>query len=410
MKIIHFITSIDSADIYPAEYMSALLRCMGTAAEVHLATFRTADIPSVAPATLHLFDYPSNIASLSFSRKFKQLTDTLRPDIIHIHGCWDRSLWDVTRIAKAADVPLVLSPHGALEPAILKTFFLTRRLPRLVAYQYRTALNADVLLSSTQTEEENLSNLLWNRHIAVIPDPRLTPGVSYGEVSESLLALYRKTIDSTCRYRSLEEKEKEVVKALLREGTAHTDEPLQTPSETTSTMLQLSDKAWRKLLIIAHDNHVDNIIGDGAMRLGIKIPTIDMQHIDRFDHVTKDVPLTLPADKLLYLNPLQKAKLNDIGDAKVKRLVILLLNTRHLVTRDEINLGHLSQLYQYMKYENYDEDIFTQSLPLFRLKAFVERTEMVLNHFFGLTEGFMPIPACTLKQAQTLIDKTTKAL
>lgn len=410
MKIIHFITSIDSADIYPAEYMSALLRCMGTAAEVHLATFRSADIPSVAPATLHLFDYPKNIASRSFSREFEQLIDALRPDIIHIHGCWDRSLWDVTQIAKAADVPLVLSPHGALEPAILKTFFLTRRLPRLVAYQYRTALNADVLLSSTKTEEENLRDLLWNRHIAVIPDPRLTPGVNYGEVSESLLALYRKTIDSTCHYRSLEETEKEVVKALLREGTAHTDEPVQTPEETVAAMLQLSDKAWRKLLIIAHDNHVENTFSDGAVRLGIKIPMIDMQHIDRFDHLTKDVPTTLPTDKLLYLNPLQKSKLNDIEDAKVKRLVILLLNTRHLVGKEDVNLGHLAQLYKYMKYENYDEDIFTESLKPFRLKSFVERTEMVLNHFFGLTEGFMPIPACTLKQAQPLIDKTTKIL
>lgn len=410
MKIIHFITSIDSADIYPAEYMSALLRCMGTAAEVHLATFRTSDITSVAPATLHLFDYPANIASRSFSRKFKQLADELRPDIIHIHGCWDRSLWEVTQIAKAADVPLVLSPHGALEPAVLKTFFLTRRLPRLVAYQYRAALNADVLLSSTQAEEDNLRDLLWNRHIAVIPDPRLTPGVSYSEVSDKLLALYRKTIDSTCHYRSLEETEKDVVRALLREGTAHTDAPLQTPGETVAAMLQLPDKAWRKLLIIAHDNHVEDIFSDGAVRLGIKIPIIDMQHIDRFDHVAKAVPPTLPTDKLLYLNPLQKAKLNDIEDAKVKRLVVLLLNTRHLVGKEDINLGHLAQLYKYMKYENYDEDIFTESLKPFRLKSFVARTEMMLNHFFGLTEGFMPIPACTPKQAQPLIDKTTKTL
>ena len=45
-----------------------------------------------------------------------------------------------------------------------------------------------------------------------------------------------------------------------------------------------------------------------------------------------------------------------------------------------------------------------------RLKKFTRQVEQLLAQLFGLTEGFMPIPACTEAQANTLIAQTIKAL
>lgn len=410
MKVLHFITSIDSADIYPSEYMSALLRCMGTQAEVHLATFRSTNAVDMELTKLHLFDYPKNIIDHSFEKSFAISLKQISPDIVHIHGCWDRTLWDVTRITTRANIPVVLSPHGALDPAILRTFFMTRRLPKLIAYQYRAALSADVLLSSTPEEEENLKDLLLNCRTVVIPDPRLVPETDYTQVSNQLLGLYRKTIDTTCTYRSLNEQEQEAIKTLLREGAANNEEPARTERPTIDLLNTLSDKSWRKIFIVSHDNHLEDVFAHAIDRLCITPPTIDVSRIDRFDYVVKNTPVVLPDDKLLYINPLQKSKIGNIADPTVKRLVFMLLNLRHLIKQGSLNLNHLVQLYKCMKYDNYDEDIFTQCMKPLRLKAFTEKAEILLQHFFGLTEGYMPIPACAPQKAHALINKTIKTI
>ncbi len=410
MKVLHFITSIDSADIYPAEYMSALLRCMGMQAEVHLASFHTAGATPIEHAQVHLFDYPKHMADSSFNRGFDRMLTELSPEIIHIHGCWDRTLWDAVRLSSGHDIPVVLSPHGALEPTVMQTFFLTRRLPRLVAYQYRTLLKADVVLSSTDSEEESLKSMLWNQRITIIPDPRLVPDVSYEQVSNQLLALYRKTIDTTCSYHALDHEAQEAVKTLLREGTATNQDQVSTPEETAETLRQMPLHTWRKLLIIAHDNHLEQIYNHAFDRLGIAHPDIDVSQIDRFDRTAKGIPATLPDDTLLHATPFTKSKLGNISDPVVKRIAVMLLNIQHLVHTGDILLGHLAQLYTTLRYENYDEDIFAQAMKSLRTKTFAEKTELLLHYFFGLTEGFMPIPACKPQQARTLIKQTIKSL
>lgn len=410
MKVLHFITSIDSADIYSEEYMSALLRCMGTQAEVHLATFHSNNVVYIEQTELHFFDYPKNIIDHTFEKVFTDLLNRLKPDIVHIHGCWDRTLWDVTRMATKGNIPVVLSPHGALDPAILRTFFITRRLPKLIAYQYRTILSADVLLSSTLREEENLKDLLLNCRTVVIPDPRLATETDYLQVSIQLLKLYRKTIDTTCTYRSLDENEQHSIKTLLREGATNNEEPIQTEQQTIDLLNALSEKSWRKIFIISHDNHLEGIFDHAINRLGINPPTIDVSRIDRFDYIVKNSPIFLPDDKLLYINPLQKSKVGSIKEPTVKRLVFMLLNLRHLIKQGDIKLYHLVQLYKCMKYDNYDEDTFAQYMKSLRLKLFAEKAEILLQHFFGLTEGFMPIPACAPQKAHVLINKTIKTI
>lgn len=390
--------------------MSALLRCMGTQAEVHLASFRTARTTQIEHAQTHLFDYPKHLTDGSFAKAFEHLLTELSPEIIHIHGCWDRTLWDAARLSSAHDIPIVLSPHGALEPSVMQTFFLTRRLPRLVAYQYRTTLKADVLLSSTDSEEESLKNLLWNRHIVVIPDPRLIPHVSYETVSNQLLALYRKTIDTTCSYHALNPEGQDAVKTLLREGTAKDQDRVSTPKEAIEALRQMPSHTWRKLLIIANDNHLEQIYKQAIDRLGIVYPDIDVSQIDRFDRIANNVAATLPDNRLLYVNPFQKSKLGNISDPVVKRIAVLLLNIRHLIHEGTIQLGHLAQLYTIMRYEDYDEDIFAQAMKSLRQKSFAEKAELLLHHFFGLSEGFMPIPACKPQQARALIHQTIKSI
>lgn len=409
MKVLHFITSIDSADIYPTEYMSALLRCMGAREEVHLATFRSPGAITVEQVETHLFDYPKRLTDKSFEHNFSEMLSHTCPEIIHLHGCWDRTLWTVASQAREHDIPLILSPHGALEPAVMRAFFLTRRLPRLVAYQYRTALAADVLLSSTQEEEDNLSDMLWNRHIAVIPDPRLSPTTDYDEVCTRLLSLYRKTIDTKCCYHTLNTEEQDAVKSLLLEGTAHDGELLHTTQQQKENLLQLTDKSWRKLFIIAHNHSLNGLYANAFLRLGLTPPSIDVSHIERFDRA-EQAPATLPADHLLYANPLQKSKLAAISDNQVRQLATLLLNTRHLIRQGDIHLNHLSKLYTQFRYEDYDEDLFAESMNTLRLKKFTRQVEQLLAQLFGLTEGFMPIPACTEAQANTLIAQTIKAL
>src|SRR5947207_13541712 len=43
-----------------------------------------------------------------------------RVDLCHIHGIWNVPEWAATRLARARDVPYIVSPRGMLQPAAMR--------------------------------------------------------------------------------------------------------------------------------------------------------------------------------------------------------------------------------------------------------------------------------------------------
>lgn len=66
------------------------------------------------------------------------------------------------------EIKIVYSPHGMLEPWIMKRHYWTKKLPAILLFQKRGIKIADVIHSTADSEKDNLLKLGWNKNITVI--------------------------------------------------------------------------------------------------------------------------------------------------------------------------------------------------------------------------------------------------
>jgi glycosyltransferase involved in cell wall biosynthesis len=88
--------------------------------------------------------------------------------IIHQHGIWAPMTYRLGRFAVRRGVPLVISPHGMLEPWALRHHVFRKRLA-WVLYQYRNLKAAAVLHATSAGEASQFRRLGLPGPVAVIP-------------------------------------------------------------------------------------------------------------------------------------------------------------------------------------------------------------------------------------------------
>lgn len=74
----------------------------------------------------------------------------------------------VQQMAQKRNIKVVLTPHGMLEPWLIKRHYWTRKLPALLLYQKAAIQNADCLQATAESEKENLLKLGYNSNIKIV--------------------------------------------------------------------------------------------------------------------------------------------------------------------------------------------------------------------------------------------------
>ncbi len=166
MKVLHYIPSLAISSGGVAAYISVLSAELGKLVELHIVTSdeggKEVEIPN---AVVHRIR-----TGLLCYFSAKKILSELRPDVVHINGCWQPQLAFFQWAAQGLRIPVVLSPHGMLEPWIIKRHFWTRKWPAIQLYQRGLVKRADYLHATADVEKENLLRLGWNSRIAVIPN------------------------------------------------------------------------------------------------------------------------------------------------------------------------------------------------------------------------------------------------
>ncbi len=89
-------------------------------------------------------------------------------DIIHAHGLWQYPGWAAGRIARKQGIPLIVSPHGMLEPWALHNSTLKKKLAGWL-FETKNLRTAACLHATAEQEAENFRALGLMNPIAVIP-------------------------------------------------------------------------------------------------------------------------------------------------------------------------------------------------------------------------------------------------
>ena len=167
MKIIHYIPSIDRMAGGISTYMQVLAKPLGTMAEVHIMTHASENPLPMENCKVH--DIPRyRPFSGVWKKAVVDLLDSVRPDIVHVNCCWTPDCAMIQRLAQKRGYKVVLTPHGMLEPWIIKRHYWTRKVPALWLYQKAAVQMADCVQATAESERDNLLKLGYNSNIKVV--------------------------------------------------------------------------------------------------------------------------------------------------------------------------------------------------------------------------------------------------
>ena len=167
MKIIHYIPSIDRMAGGISTYMQVLAKPLGTMAEVHIMTHASENPLPMENCKVH--DIPRyRPFSGVWKKAVVDLLDSVRPDIVHVNCCWTPDCAMIQQLAQKRGYKVVLTPHGMLEPWIIKRHYWTRKVPALWLYQRAAVQRADCVQATAESERYNLLKLGYNSNIKVV--------------------------------------------------------------------------------------------------------------------------------------------------------------------------------------------------------------------------------------------------
>lgn len=167
MTIVHYIPIIDRTWGGTSTYMQVLAKPLGRLAEVHIITCASDNPLPMENCTVHYVPHYHPF-STSWKKAVGGLLDEIKPDIVHVNCCWIPDCAAVQRIAQKRGYKVVLTPHGMLEPWILKRHYWTRKFPALMLYQKAAIQKADCIQATADSERDNLLKLGYNRNIKVV--------------------------------------------------------------------------------------------------------------------------------------------------------------------------------------------------------------------------------------------------
>ncbi|MCM1079201.1 MAG: glycosyltransferase [Bacteroidales bacterium] len=356
----------------------------------------------------------THIISGNISRaEFHRRTDGLKPDVIHIHGCWSLKAAIVEMWALNRNIPVVLSPHNGLSPKEIQNDFWKKKLPGIIAYQFLAVRKAMVLHVTSSQELDDVKQLGWKKRIALISEPAVN-GDSANFI-ETFRALYQKVID-TARRNKLSAQEEQCMWMLLHASViARHTEPGKTAADTTDavakaldpevlgTLHKLSVHNWKNIQVYAIDHGIRTHVLSGAKALHIQPPVITENLPARFKikSATADGSISDKERKIL-----EAATDPDTLGITTDILYLSKMLNKNLYNKEwQSPAAIMLSLYERLMYTEYDEDNFLIMIKRLKAGSFCAGLMQILSERLHLSIGFMPLDPARKDSAASLHKK-----
>ncbi|MBR1402081.1 MAG: hypothetical protein IJ562_11000 [Prevotella sp.] len=332
---------------------------------------------------------------------FKQKAEKLKPEIIHIHACWNLSAYRVQHWASTHGKVVVLSLHKKMHRWHVSNNLFLHKLPLLIIYQRKAIKDADAVLSTTSTELRRMEKIGWNPRNTIIKNALLCGTITSDEMARQLCCLYQKVIDSNS-FRLMTPADRELENKMLRESLY----PQQNNADIQPNLADemqpnhADDAQLRKILIHSRNEGVLGNIEEGAHHLGIALPAISdsirENTIDLFPNRLPKNTKPIEREKLIVKSRRKKTALSNImADEKPteteRQICLMLVNIEQEMRHKTLSRKHLTELFQAIRFTEYDEDMVLRMFKQLRIRKFAARMLQIMKEMYGLEVGFMPI-------------------
>lgn len=175
MTILHFIGSIDKSSGGTATYIQMLSAELVKYANLVVVTSKTSNPLELKEVKILELDLRLSRWWL-LHKEFSEIIKKVRPDLVHINGIWDPQNWLFQKVCIEQKIKVLLSPHGMLEPYILKRNALKKKIA-LLLYQKKAIHSADYLHATASAELLQIRKLGFATPAQIIPN-----GINVSEV------------------------------------------------------------------------------------------------------------------------------------------------------------------------------------------------------------------------------------
>ena len=357
MRILHYYASNAPEDI--TEYVKILCSHM----------------EKDANQTISGSDYRTENESTTTIQEALQMLRDKHYDLLHVHGCWQHASYRIARQALRKGTRLVVTPHGQLEPWIMKQDYWKEKLPKRLFFQRKMIQQAYAVIVQGKMEEECLTKLGWNHRIVIIRNCLITSSINTTEMVHQTRQVYRKIMDSN-PLALMTDSTKDTLRQLLKVGITGDEHWLGGESFVTIT----DHNQWRMLYCYMHQEQVAETIKRGLRILRIDTPDFDIQQMPCFMPDNYVSPKTI--EEAIGM---QYATEND-------RLMATFRHLRRLAMHHHLTVSHLVELDKELRNHDTAEDQLCDALKERHLYTFARRIMQLTNGLTGLDEGHMPMP------------------
>lgn len=398
MKVLHFIDKhVRTAGNEVFDYLPALL--CGLSADV--------DTIVVTPVAVALGDYGGRfqvfryhgtaLSAVSDMRFFGRVLTAEQPDIVHFHGCSSVFSNLFMRKCVRKNIPVVITTGKYFEPWNMRQSYMLNRLPRLLLFQRGMLRQACAIHALCRQERDNLLQLgllpalkakkPLNGNIAEIQNFNIAPNMTAEDMVSAMKTFYFKVADSN-PFMLMSQSDKECEDILLAAGVAPDPSDVQISDADKALLTALDEVSMRRLLLHAADEGIYRPVIESALRLKMRIPSVNISAVERFtSHYLHDKGTSADeetgSDRFDSDDTLTEAE-RDVCRALAS--VWRKYRCRKLLRSD------LTALYKTLRFTDYDEVMLCHAL---RRAGFLKRSARLLALLaerYTLTEGFMFTP------------------
>lgn len=313
------------------------------------------------------------------------------PDIVHIHGCWRMANLMVSNSAAKHGARVVFSPHGGLEPWIVRHHYWREKLPRLLLYQRPIAKRAYAVVAMGRMEAKCLKRLNYNPRMETVLNSLITEALTDSQMASEMHAIYRKVLDSNV-WPLMEEQTKMAIRAFVKTGNA-CDERWIEPTEHAA-IDGLTQDEWRKIALYAHQEGILDTVSRGIDIAGKRLPDIDLDA----------VPHYLPQ----RYSPAQA--LSPQGKDNNETFINAIKAMHKLYRANKLAIRHIVELDALIRANEFAEDKLADSLSEKHLLTFAGSAMKALADLTGLEEGLMPVAMRSGRKATSIGNRATQNL
>lgn len=377
MRVIHYIRDFSDTTNDTISMVKSIMVSTAKVTECHLLTvvpLAESMVQAMSEQygiTVHYLTYKDAlypVRTYAQGRQAKRLMKSIAPDIVHIYGSWDGTAATVERKARSRNIVTIVSPLNGLSTVNLNTSFWKQKLPRLALYQAWMVRRCTAVVAISDQERADIQSIRLKSRIETLHSENIQ------ELGESIMAIYRKALDSSY-LNYITHEEKQFVRDSVRNAISKEDSPV--------SIIAANDLSYRRIYLYAYDEDAIDLLIEGAKKASIPMPPVlNVAELPRYK--TKKAKLRIS----LYDVKVQFKKRLREDDHSKEMEAVRLIAAAYQTKLKRLTLKQWSELYNLFRNIDFDEDIAAEELKRQKLKKFTKKLQKKLGKYYDLPQGF----------------------